>query len=539
MTNEPHKFIAESGHTGYCWDLVHDKITWFGAWNELFGKECSTPPADAAAFATHVLTNDHHLIFNSTEASFDRTYRLMSTDGALTKVQEHGTTIFEHGYAVRQQGILHQAAETNNHNQLESESPDRDPLTGRPNRTCFLALVNKIMNSTQELRSLSTYIIVGIDKLAFMNEAMGSKTTDLFLCAVADRLDELCPARSIIGRVGSDLFGILLPGIGQNTQELADKILASLGNKAITVESLALHVAISIGSMSCEKRTDAQSFLILAEQSLAEARENGGSYYVPYRESPKRSQHHRLVLETGELVKKALKEDNIKLAFQPVVDAKTSEVIFYEVLSRLSDENGNSVSPTDFIPIVEQFGLAPDFDRHILNKSLIELERCDTLHLAVNISGLTAAMPDWPNYITEKLSPRPDIAKRLIVEITENAAVLDIAKIKCLVDTIGRMGGQVALDDFGAGSTSIRHLRDLSLAIMKIDRDLLNDILNSPEQQHLVRTLTSMAHGLGLRAVAEGIETQEVADWLRAEKVDMFQGFLLGRPSFEKPWLNK
>ncbi|MGE0109690.1 MAG: EAL domain-containing protein, partial [Bdellovibrionales bacterium] len=525
MANELDNFIAESGHAGYSWDLVQDKISWIGAWQELFGAAHLSPPANSAELASRVLTNDHHLIFNNTEASFDRSYRLMGPEGELITVREHGTTLFQHGYAIRQQGIIHRTSNDNNNAHPLSGSPDRDPLTGRPNRTCFLALVDKIMNSAEELRNLSAYMVVSVDKLAFMNEAMGSETTDMFLCAIADRLDELCPPRSIIGRVGSDLFGILLPGMSHDLDTLAEKILINFRSKAITVDALALHVAISIGGLSCSKRLDAQAFLILAEQALAEAHEQGGGCYMPYTESPERAQRHRFILETGELVKKALKEDLVKLAFQPVVDSKTNKVIFYEVLSRLNDERGNPVSPADFIPVAEQLGLAPDFDRYILSKVLVELRQCDTLRLAMNISGLTAAMEDWPAYVKSQLSNHTEIAERLIIEITENAAVLDIAKIKCLVDTLGTMGSQVALDDFGAGSTSIRHLRDLSLAIMKIDRDLLSHILSSPEQQHLVKTLTHMAHGLGLRTVAEGIETQEVADWLRAEKVDMLQGF--------------
>jgi len=537
--SHPANILAASGHIGYSWDLVKDEIIWCGAWQEIIGGETIAAPTNAAGFAARVLANDHHLIFNGTEAAFDRTYRLLGSNGELVTVQEHGTTHFEKGHAVRQQGILRRTQSEAGQHAPNFTSPDRDPLTGRPNRMCFLALIEKIMNGPLDVRKKSAYMIVGIDKLAFMNEAMGPKIVDQFLCAVADRLNELCPTRCIIGRVSSDTFGILMPGMENEVEDLALRIIDNFHSLAITAEPLSLHVPVSIGSYAFEnRRADAQTVMILTEQALREARDSESNRYVIYCESPSRSQQNRTILEIGELVKSALKNDKIKLAFQPVVDAKTGEIMFYEVLSRLYKNNGQLIPACDFIPVVEQLGLAPDFDRHILSKSLEEMEGCETLKLAVNISGLTSALPDWPCYVESKLSSRPHVASRLIIEITENAAVLNIAKIKNLVETLRKMGSKVALDDFGAGATSVRHLRDLSLAIMKIDRDLLNNIMQSPEQQHLVRMLTNMAHGLGIQTVAEGIESEEVAVWLRDENIDMLQGFYLGRPSFERPWLD-
>jgi len=165
----------------------------------------------------------------------------------------------------------------------------------------------------------------------------------------------------------------------------------------------------------------------------------------------------------------------------------------------------------EFIPVVEQMGLSPELDRYILDLAIEELETSPSLSLAINISGLTAALPDWPGHIQDRLAGRPHVAKRLIVEITETAAVQDIEKIKILVQTLRHVGCQVSLDDFGAGSTSIRHLRELEFAIMKIDRDLLINVTTSEEQQHLVRTLIAMAHGLGMKSVAEGIENEDTA----------------------------
>lgn len=533
----PIDLITASGHIGYQWNLQSDTIVWFGSWQSLFGSEQKEPPSNAEELSAYVLASDHHLVFNDASPVFDKEYRFRRPDGSLVWVHEHGLVTFENGRPILQQALLRPIHASSQQTGSTYTSPDRDPLTGRPNRDCIRAVIDKILKGPREARYKSAYLVVGIDNLSFVNEAIGTKTADLLLCAVADRLNELCPTRALVGRVAGDIFGILLPDMAKEKETLTQKILNSFNDHALITTETSLHLSVCIGSLTfSETESDAAEVMIHAEQALQEAGASGNGKHVAYIESERRGRRNRAILEIGERIKYALKKDGLHLAFQPVVHAQTGQIEFYEVLSRLFDKDGNLMPAADFIPVVEQMGLAPEFDRHVLNLSIKELGACDTLHLAVNISGLTAALPDWPCYVESKLNARPDIARRLIIEITENAAVLDIAKIRCLVDSLHRMGSSVALDDFGAGSTSIRHLRDLSLAIMKIDRDLLTNILISPEQQHLVRMLTSMAHGLGLRVVAEGIETEDVAEWLRSEDVDMLQGYHLGRPSLDRPW---
>jgi diguanylate cyclase (GGDEF)-like protein len=531
--------LSASGHIAYQWDLKADRIVWCGPWQQLFGHDREQPPINALELSTIVLPNDHHLIFNDTTPTFNREYRLRAADNSFIWVQEHGTTDFEKGRAIRQQGMLRIIEDAEKQSPYAVTSPDRDPLTGRPNRACMLSLIEKILKISRENRHQSAYLVVGIDKLAFVNEAMGTKAADHLICAVADRLNELCPTRAIVGRVAGDMFGVLLPNMAHDMESLVTRILANFHDHALSAGGTCLHLSVCVGTIPFEgTQSDATEMMIHAEQALSEAREKGRGQNVTYSESARRAEQNRIVLDICERVKQSLKNDTVKLAFQPVVDAKTGEILFYEVLSRLFYDDGTAIPAGEFIPIVEQMGMAPEFDEHVLDLSLRELAACDTLHLAVNISGLTAALPHWPDHIKNKLSAHPDLARRLIIEITETAAVMDIAKMKNLVEALRSLGSEVSLDDFGAGSTSIRHLRDLDFAIMKIDRDLIIDLTTNGEQQHLVRMLIAMAHGLGLRSVAEGIEDEEVAQWLRDENVDMLQGYHLGRPSFEKPWLS-
>lgn len=530
--------ISASGHVGYQWDLLQDRIMWLGPWQTLFGCERVQPPINALELSTFVLANDHHLIFNEMPPSFDREYRFHGEDGNLIWVQEHGTTDFENGRAIRQQGMIRIIERKPDFNY--QSSPDRDPLTGRPNRGCLLSIMEKLLQGPRINRQESAYLVVGIDKLAFVNEAMGTKTADQLICAVADRLNELCPTRALVGRVGGDMFGILLPNMAKEMDSLSKRILVNFHDRAISAGPTCLHLSICIGCIPfADTEFDADEMMIHAEQALHEAHLVGRGQKVTYIESARRAERHRTILEISERVKHALKNDGLRLAFQPIVDAQTAKPVLYEALARLFNDDGSAMPAGEFIPVVEQMGLAPELDRHVLDLAIRALEEGPDLHLAINISGLTASLPDWPAYMESKLTGRTDIASRLIVEITETAAVQDIPKIKTLIATLHELGCSVALDDFGAGSTSIRHLRELDLAIMKIDRDLLIDLTTNGEQQHLVRMLIAMGRGLGMKSVAEGIEDEETAAWLRQENVDLMQGFYFGRPSFDTPWVKQ
>ena len=336
------------------------------------------------------------------------------------------------------------------------------------------------------------------------------------------------------------MFGILLPGLAAEAAPLAERILQNFRDRPMATCSVAIQVTASIGGVRLAGTvTDGQEFMIHAEQALREAQQRGRDQYLEYQESETRAQETRSMLALGQRVKQALRQGGLKLAYQPVIDTETGQTVFYEALARMFGEDGKMITAADFIPVVEQQGLASEFDHYVFDLSIREMEAAPNLWLAVNVSGLTAAQPDWLDYVKRVLEPRPDVARRLIVEVTETAAIMDVAETRRFGEALRQLGGKLSLDDFGAGFTSIRHLRTLPLSIMKMDRELILNLIGNPEQENLVRMLIGMAHGLGLKIVAEGIETEDVAQWLRREKVDMLQGYYFGRPSLDKPWQTK
>jgi EAL domain-containing protein (putative c-di-GMP-specific phosphodiesterase class I) len=246
--------------------------------------------------------------------------------------------------------------------------------------------------------------------------------------------------------------------------------------------------------------------------------------------------HNRSVVEA---VERALLEDRLIFAFQPVVCAKTGRTDYFECLLRMRDEERGLVTCGEFIAAVEQVGLIGLIDRHVLRKVAEELAAHPAVRLGLNISGLTACDRDWLRLVIQLLRSRPEVARRLVVEITETAALANLAESVRCVDALRDLGCRVALDDFGAGYTSLRHLQLLAIDTIKIDGSFVRSLPGSRESRVFLRHLVDLAHGFGLRTVGECVETAEEAELLRADGVGYLQGFYCGRPTIERHWLNE
>jgi EAL domain-containing protein (putative c-di-GMP-specific phosphodiesterase class I) len=199
--------------------------------------------------------------------------------------------------------------------------------------------------------------------------------------------------------------------------------------------------------------------------------------------------------------------------------------------------SGELVPAAAFVPVVEQLGLVRQMDRHVLELAAAELAEHPKIELAVNLSGLTAADPSWLRALKTLLKDRPEMARRLIFEITETTALQDVEETARFIQQTKELGCRLALDDFGAGYTSFRHLQALNFDIVKIDGSFIRSLRDNPEHQLFVRNLIGMADAFSLKTVAECVETGEDAGFLAGEGVRYLQGYYFGRPSIERPWL--
>ena len=297
-----------------------------------------------------------------------------------------------------------------------------------------------------------------------------------------------------------------------------------------------LHVTASVGAtvFPTSART-ARDVVAQAEGALCGALRLGSDSFAEFRDLPANAVMTKRDFSIAEQVQQALHEDRIVLAYQPIVEAASADVAFYEGLVRLVGPDGELVAAGQFVPVVEQMGLMRLVDRKVLDLGLEALEQNPALRLSINVSGLTAVDPVWLAKLSERLTGRPHVATRLTLEITETVALDDIDESSRFVRTLAALGCRVALDDFGAGFTSFRHLRALKVNMVKIDGSFVRDLLQNPDNRVFVRTLVGLAKGIDLVAVAECVETQEEAEFLRGEGVDYLQRFYFGRPEARLP----
>jgi EAL domain-containing protein (putative c-di-GMP-specific phosphodiesterase class I) len=245
---------------------------------------------------------------------------------------------------------------------------------------------------------------------------------------------------------------------------------------------------------------------------------------------------HRSNMELGEQVTMALKDNRLVFAYQPVVDASTHEVRYYECLMRMRTLEGDVIAAGKFIPVVERLGLMRALDRRALELVIHDLETHPDVTLAFNISGVTAADRGWLRILVGQLKDRRDLASRMIIEITETAALYDIDDSARFVSVLRDLGCEVALDDFGAGYTTFRHLKALTVDVVKIDGSFVHDLAQNTENQLFIRNLLSLARAFNLVTVAECVETNEEAVILSSEGVNLLQGYFFGKPDLAPSW---
>lgn len=245
----------------------------------------------------------------------------------------------------------------------------------------------------------------------------------------------------------------------------------------------------------------------------------------------------RPISAIGSSLKAALRQNRLLFAYQPVVCAATGMVDYFECLLRMRDEAGKILAGAEFITAVEHSGLIGLVDRFVLEKAVRELGTHSEVRLGFNVSGLTACDRTWLRTLLSRLRNRPELARRLVVEITETAALDDIEESARFVDTLRDAGCRVALNDFGAGHTSLRHLQSLAVDTVKIDGSFIRNLAGSSENRVFLRHLLGLTKGFGLSTIAECVENAEDAAMLCAEGIDYLQGYHIGAPTIERQWL--
>ncbi len=407
-----------------------------------------------------------------------------------------------------------------------------DPLTGLPNRELFADRVSQaIRTADRELRP-AALLLLDLDRFKEVNDTLGHHHGDQLLVQLGQRLGGMLREVDTVARLGGDEFAVLLPGATtEGASGVAEKLRVAL-QQPINIDGVMLDLDASIGiAVYPEHGNDAAELLQHADVAMYVAKQAHIGFLVY---DPAVDQHSpkRLALLGG--LRRALERDELVLHYQPKADLATGQIRSVEGLVRWQHPEHGLLGPGEFIPLAERTGLIHPLTRWVLAAALDQAARWQRagLHLsvAVNISTRCLLDPTFPDQVASQLTAWQLPSKLLLLEITESAVMADPARALEVLGRLHTLGVGLAVDDFGTGYSSMAYLKELPVDELKIDRSFVIQMADSPSDAVIVRSTIDLGHNLGLRVVAEGVETQHAWQELSTLGCDVAQGYYLGRP---------
>ncbi|MEO8505091.1 MAG: EAL domain-containing protein [Acidobacteriota bacterium] len=408
-----------------------------------------------------------------------------------------------------------------------------DDLTGLPNRIHFQRALARHIELAREQHGRLAVLVLDLDRFKDINDALGHHVGDRLLMEVAGRLCRAAGDGPVdVARLGGDEFAMLLPvrALGE-AREAVDAVQSTVSG-AVEIEDLRVDLQASVGvSLYPDHGADPATLLKQAEVAMyvAKGRRLGAVFYES---SQDRHSIERLSL-VGDL-RRAVEDDTLSLRFQPQMELTTGRVDAVEVLLRWNHPRLGEVSPAEFIPIAEQTGLIRDLTAWVLRRAVEQVAAWHRQGLAVvvavNLSALDLHDPDLPGRIRELLDRNCVAAESLVLEVTESGVMAEPETARRLLDELNAMGVAISIDDFGTGYSSLSQLKRLPVQELKVDKSFVLEMERSADVRQIVRSTIEMAHSLGLRVVAEGVESVEALESLRGMGCDIVQGYYLSEP---------
>ena len=416
-----------------------------------------------------------------------------------------------------------------------------DPLTGLPNRVLFeqrLAQACKRCDGTAArpgARDIDKFAVLFIDLDGFkpVNDVMGHAAGDQVLKEAAVRLRISAGDNDTVARIGGDEFLLLTEGVGSvaDAVALADRLVRLLA-RPFEVDGRRVHVSASIGVVVYPDHGCLEQMVTRADAAMYAAKRAGGNTRAVFEPRMDEAGEERLNLQNE--LRMAMERKQLTLHYQPKIDSNTGQIRGVEALLRWTHPERGSVSPVVFIPIAERFGLINAIGNWVIDEACRQMEEWADdgmrVRVAINLSVHQLRQDDLVDRMERALKRHGLDPSQLLCEVTESVAMGDPETLQRVFDGMARIGVFISIDDFGTGYSSLINLRQLPAAQLKIDRSFINDIEANKDAFAIVGAVVNLAHSLGLKVVAEGVETAGQRDILIDMGCDEMQGFYFARP---------
>ncbi|HXX80855.1 MAG TPA: EAL domain-containing protein [Thermodesulfovibrionales bacterium] len=409
-----------------------------------------------------------------------------------------------------------------------------DPLTGLPNRSLFNDRLNQELAKARRHEELLALMFLDIDRFKVVNDTLGHAVGDLLLREVAQRLKGIIREGDTVSRFGGDEFVMIFPDTtgAEDISVIAEKILRNLSD-VYMLNGTDVHITVSIGISVFPDDGNEQELLVRnADTTMYFAKEQGRNNYQFYSATINENALERLILQSH--LRKANNNEFI-VHYQPQVDLRSGRISGAEALVRWQHPEYGLLSPVKFIPLAEEIGLISSIGKHVCftacaqNKAWQEAG-FSPFCMAINISMYQFNQKDFIKMLKGVLDEVGLAPEYVELELTESIVMQNPEQTASTLNELKALGIHCAIDDFGTGYSSLSYLKNLPIGKLKLDKSFVNSLTKNPNDDAISRAVISMAHSLNLRVVAEGVETAEQLDFLRAHQCDEAQGYFFGKP---------
>ncbi|ABD05222.1 diguanylate cyclase/phosphodiesterase [Rhodopseudomonas palustris HaA2] len=546
---DPAEILAALGQAAFVWELATDALVWTGPAAGLFQDIPAGTLATGAGYASllepsRAIRADALLNASAAAGAHCVPYRIeygvrAATSAPIIWIEESGRWHpGPDGRPARVEGIVRVNNERHARDQQLLKLSQNDPLTGELNRTNLVAALAEAIEEASRFRNSLCFMLIGIDHLSRINDSFGFDVADEVIYTLSQRIRARLRAGDELGRFSGNKFGVVLKACTiDDAHVAAERFLAAIRDEIVPTRSGPVSITASIGAVSSPRHArTAEEAINRAQEALAAAKHRRCGAFSMWRPNVERDAQRRVNIRVTDEIVTALNERRIVLAYEPVVDVATRAPAFHECLVRMRQNDGQVLLAPDIVPVAERLGLIRLVDHRVLELVVAELAAAPQMTLSLNISPDTTMDADWWAGIESLMLAHPGVAERLIVEITETVAIQDIEEVRGFVTRLKKFGAKIAIDDFGAGYTSFRNLRNLGVDIVKIDGAFVQNIARSADDRAFVQTLIDLARRLGIKTVAEWVQDDESALMLRDWGCDYIQGRLIGLASQHRPW---
>jgi len=409
-----------------------------------------------------------------------------------------------------------------------------DPLTGLPNRLLLKDRCVQALSLADRTNQPVALMFIDLDHFKNINDSLGHQVGDEVLQALAQRLTDNVRDEDTVSRLGGDEFILLLPNadaIGAAT--VADKLLQA-ATMPLQIRQHELTVTPSIGIAIYPKDgRDLDTLYKCADAAMYRAKEDGRNSYRFFSPELQAVSDRTLLLDNA--LRRALERNQLELVYQPQINLHSNQVIGAEALLRWNHPDLGAISPAEFIPIAESSGLILPIGEWVIRTALNELAQwikrgMDPITMSVNLSAVQFRHAELPDLVSRILSDAGVPPELLELELTEGVAMRNPLNAIAVMDDLHRRGIRLSIDDFGTGYSSLSYLKRFKVYKLKIDKTFVRDITTDPDDKAIVGAVIGLASRMGMKTIAEGVETQGQLDFLRSEGCDEVQGYYISRP---------